>query len=150
ADLTVDYSSREFKGQNATTPGPVKTGNDVVLAKVALNSAPNFSASSVNLAGTTTLTQSGVEAFGGFYEAGDSLDNTAGVLSLTHECAPAAVDPGFAAGGGGGTSVTGATDSGATQGVPELVGVLNDTLIQANGLIVNSGNIIVNSGRLYD
>lgn len=150
ADLTVDYSSREFKGQNATTPGPVKTGNDVVLAKVALNSAPNFSASSVNLAGTTTLTQSGVEAFGGFYEAGSSLDNTAGVLSLTDECGPAPVDTGGTTGGGGDTNFTGATDSGATEGVPGLVGVLNDTLIEVNGLIVNSGNIIDNSGRLYD
>src|SRR5699024_11231371 len=114
ADLPLDYSSREFKGQNATTPGDLKTGNDVVLAKVALNTAPNFSASSVNLAGTTTLTQSGMEAFGGFYEAGDSLDNTAGVLSLTDECGPAPVDTGGTTGGGGDTNFTGATDSGAT------------------------------------
>lgn len=158
AEITVDYSSRKYEGMQSTEPGPIETGSDVVIAKVALNSAPNFSKDSVNLAGTATLTQSGVAAFGGFYDAGTQLDNTAGTLSLKDECGPPPTDTGGGTGGGGGaggtggadTNWTGATDSGATEGIPGLVGVLNDTLVEVNGLIVNSGHIMDNSGRLYD
>lgn len=152
AELTADYSSRKFEGMQAHEPGPIETGNDVVFATVNLNSAANFSANSVNLAGTTTLTSTGVEAFGGFYEAGTQLDNTVGTLSLKDECGPAPEDTGGGSGGGGGsdTNFTGATDSGATEGIAGLVGTLNDTLVEVNGLIVNSGNIMDNSGRLYD
>ncbi|MGO3659414.1 MAG: HtaA domain-containing protein [Corynebacterium casei] len=152
AELTADYSSRKFEGMNSHEPGPIETGNDVVFASVNLNSAANFKSNSVNLAGTTTLTSSGVNVFGGFYEAGIQLDNTVGTLSLKDECGPAPEDTGGGTGGGGGsdTNFTGATDSGATEGIAGLVGTLNDTLVEVNGLIVNSGNIMDNSGRLYD
>lgn len=158
AEISVDYSSRKYEGMDKKEPGPIETGSDVVIAKVALNSAPDFSKDSVNLAGTTTLTQSGVAAFGGFYDAGTQLDNTAGTLSLKDECGPPPTDTNGGTGGGGGTggtggadtNWTGATDSGATEGIPGLVGVLNDTLVEVNGLIVNSGHIMDNSGRLYD
>lgn len=151
AELTADYSSRKFEGMNSHEPGPIETGNDVVFASVNLNSAANFKSNSVNLAGTTTLTSSGVNVFGGFYEAGIQLDNTVGTLSLKDECGPAPEDTGGGSGGGGSdTNFTGATDSGATEGIAGLVGTLNDTLVEVNGLIVNSGNIMDNSGRLYD
>lgn len=150
AELTADYSSRKFEGMNSHEPGPIETGNDVVFASVNLNSAANFKSNSVNLAGTTTLTSSGVNVFGGFYEAGIQLDNTVGTLSLKDECGPAPEDTGGGSGGGSDTNFTGATDSGATEGIAGLVGTLNDTLVEVNGLIVNSGNIMDNSGRLYD
>ena len=152
AELTADYSSRKFEGMQAHEPGPIETGNDVVFATVNLNSAANFTSNSVNLAGTTTLTSTGVDAFGGFYESGTQLDNTVGTLSLKDECGPAPEDTGGGSGGGGGsdTNFTGATDSGATEGIAGLMGTLNDTLVEVNGLIVNSGNIMDNSGRLYD
>lgn len=152
AGLTADYSSRKFEGMNSHEPGPIETGNDVVFASVNLNSAANFKSNSVNLAGTTSLTSTGVNVFGGFYEAGIQLDNTVGTLSLKDECGPAPEDTGGGSGGGGGsdTNFTGATDSGATEGIAGLVGTLNDTLVEVNGLIVNSGNIMDNSGRLYD
>jgi len=150
AELTADYSSREFEGVDSHTPGPLRTGNDVVFAKVALNSPANFSANSINLAGKTTLTADGVEVFGGFYEAGAALDNTAGTLSLEDSCGKAPEDTGGSTGGGSDTNFTGATDSGATEGIAGLVGTLNDTLVEVNGLIVNSGHIMDNSGRLYD
>ena len=152
AELTADYSSRKFEGMNSHEPGPIETGNDVVFASVNLNSAAHFKSNSVNLAGTTTLTSTGVNVFGGFYEAGIQLDNTVGTLSLKDECGPAPEDTGGGSGGGGGsdTNFTGATDSGATEGIAGLVGTLNGTLVEVNGLIVNSGNIMDNSGRLYD
>lgn len=134
AGLTADYSSRKFEGMNSHEPGPIETGNDVVFASVNLNSAANFKSNSVNLAGTTSLTSTGVNVFGGFYEAGIQLDNTVGTLSLKDECGPAPEDTGGGSGGGGGsdTNFTGATDSGATEGIAGLVGTLNDTLVEVN------------------
>lgn len=146
--LSADYAATEFKGMNVTTVGKMKTGKDVVFANVRFNSAPDFDKDQVNFSGSTTLTQSGVPVFGGFYDAGEAFDDLSGRLSVGDACGEAPSDSG-AGNSDAASQGTGQTDSGATEGVPGLLGTINDSLVEVNGLLVNSENLMNNADSLF-
>ena len=154
AELRVDYASRKYEGMDKT--GATREGKQEVLAAIALSQAPDFAASQTTIAGTVSLTSSGAEIFGGFYEAGETLDPINIELSLDNANgtapapqyslgAPSGGQTGTSAGGG-----TGATRSQATSGPASLLGDINDTLIEVNGLLVNTDNVLKNGESLYD
>ncbi|WP_175935370.1 HtaA domain-containing protein [Corynebacterium sp. Marseille-P4321] len=147
AELRVDYASRKYEGVNAT--GAMRTGQQEVLATVALSSAPNFAAAQTTLSGAVTLTSSGAEIFGGFYETGEELDPINIRLSLT-DASGAAPTPQFTLGSGGAGTGTGATRSNATSGPAYLLGKVNDTLVEVNGLFVNTESILRSGENLHN
>lgn len=88
AALVADAVSNEFI--NTETTGAPITYSDVDIANVTLASAPDFSASSVDLTSTSvTLTAEGAPAFGNFWSEGQELNNTAGTVDLSEGAAPA-------------------------------------------------------------
>lgn len=148
AELSADYESLEFTGVSATDKGALQTGQDVTFATVRLDNPANFDADSLNLSGTVTLNDNGVPVFGGFYEDEDArqFDDLAVQVQLGDACGTVPEDDGVSNSGQG----AGATDSGATEGVPGLLGTINDSLIEVNGLVVNSTNLITNADKLAD
>lgn len=154
AELRVDYASRKYEGVDKT--GAIREGRQEVLAAIALSQAPDFAASQTTIAGTVSLTSSGAEIFGGFYEAGETLDPISIELSLDDANGPAPTPQhslGAPPGGQTGTSPgggTGATRSQATSGPASLLGDINDTLIEVNGLLVNTDNVLKNGESLYN
>ncbi|WP_276923818.1 HtaA domain-containing protein [Corynebacterium pyruviciproducens] len=145
-ELLVDYDSRAFEGMDYNHIGPMTHGSGEVLATVRFAQPVKFGSSSVSLAGSTNLTERGATIFGGFYEPGLQLDDLGGSLGMCGGSAGSGSTGGASTGGGSG--FVGKTDSGATTGVAGLVGNLNDTLVEVNGLIVNSGNVMDNSTKL--
>ena len=154
AELRVDYTSRKYEGVDKT--GAIREGRQEVLAAIALSQAPDFAASQTTIAGTVSLTSSGAEIFGGFYEAGETLDPISIELSLDDANGPAPTPQyslGAPSGGQTGKSPeggTGATRSKATSGPASLLGDINDTLIEVNGLLVNTDNVLKNGENLYN
>lgn len=151
-ELRVDYTSRKYEGMEKT--GAIREGRQEVLATIALTHAPDFTAPQTTLSGTATLTASGANIFGGFYEVGEALDPISITLSLTDASGPAPT-PQFSVGAAqgvspSGTGGTGATRSNATSGPASLLGTINDTLIELNGLVVNSDNLLKNGEALYN
>ena len=154
AELRVDYASRKYEGMDKT--GGFREGRQEVLAAIALNQAPDFAAAQTTIAGSVSLTASGAEIFGGFYEAGEQLDPISIGLSL-HDASGPAPTPQYSLGApsGGQTGKspeggTGATRSKATSGPASLLGDINDTLIEVNGLLVNTDNVLKNGENLYN
>ena len=154
AELRVDYASRKYEGMDKT--GGFREGRQEVLATIALNQAPDFAAAQTTIAGSVSLTASGAEIFGGFYEAGEQLDPISIGLSL-HDASGPAPTPQYSLGApsGGQTGKspeggTGATRSKATSGPASLLGDINDTLIEVNGLLVNTDNVLKNGENLYN
>ncbi|WP_083279054.1 HtaA domain-containing protein [Corynebacterium sp. HMSC30G07] len=154
AELRVDYASRKYEGMDKT--GGFREGRQEVLAAIALNQSPDFAAAQTTIAGSVSLTASGAEIFGGFYEAGEQLDPISIGLSL-HDASGPAPTPQYSLGApsGGQTGKspeggTGATRSKATSGPASLLGDINDTLIEVNGLLVNTDNVLKNGENLYN
>lgn len=131
-ELRVDYISRKFEGMDAT--GTVREGRQETLATIALAQAPDFSAAHTTISGTVSLTSSGAEIFGGFYEAGEALDPLNIELSLGD--------------GAGGTAT--ANRSKTPTGAAGLLAEVNDTLIEVNGLLVNTENLLKSGDSLYN
>lgn len=81
AMLVADAVSKEFV--DTTTEGDPITYSDVDLASVTLATAPDLSSSSVDLTSSSVaLTSAGAPAFGGFWEAGQELNNTGGSVTF--------------------------------------------------------------------
>lgn len=142
AELRVDYTSRKYEGMNST--GAVRDGTQEPLATIALNAAPDFSAPTTTIAGPAILTPTGSEIFGGFYEAGAPLDPVTIELSLSDASGPAPKPK-----HSGGTGTSGATRSGATSGPARLLGEVNDTLVEINGLFVNTETLLRSGESLH-
>ena len=140
AELRVDYASRKYEGMNST--GPVREGTQELLATIALNAAPDFSAQTTTIAGPTSLTTTGAEIFGGFYEVGAPLDPVTSELSLNDASGPAPQPK-----EGGGTS--GAKRSGATSGPARLLGEINDTLEELNAMFANTETLLHSGESLH-
>ncbi|SDS27464.1 HtaA domain-containing protein [Corynebacterium timonense] len=152
AELRVDYRTLEYNGMQTHEPGKLLTGTEAVFATITLSSPADFSADTVTLNGTAQLASQATEVFGGFYQPGEELDPISISLSLGTAHGPAP-KPKYSLGGGGGPGGntgggTGATRSNATTGPAKLLGTINDTLIEVNGLFVNSDNIMRNSKKL--
>lgn len=145
-ELRVDYASRKYEGMNKT--GEMREGRSEVLATLALNKAPDFNAAQTTIAGSATLTATGADIFGGFYEEGESLDPISIGLSLDDASGPAPT-PDFSVGSGGADG-TGATRSSATSGPASLLGGINDTLVEVNGLFVNTDHVLQSGESLYN
>lgn len=154
AEIIVDLIAREFKGTNYDSVGEFITTDDVPLATVTLDSTPNFTTDSIDLAGTAVLTSAGAQAFGGFYDAGEPLDNTGGTLLLDGAIGTS--------GAGGRTASAGATqncDSGALGAVSDdteregalgMVQQVNDTFALWNNLLVNTERMFCNMDSLQN
>lgn len=92
--LIADVRSRDFV--NATTTGPMRTYDDVVVATVDLSTA-RLGGDALRIDGASTaLTAQGAKAFGGFYRPGEELDPLSVTATLNgsgSERTPAPVDP---------------------------------------------------------
>lgn len=154
AEIIVDLIAREFKGTNYDSVGEFITTDDVPLATVTLDNTPNFTSDSIDLAGTAVMSSAGARAFGGFYNAGESLDRTGGTLLLDGATGTS--------GAGGRTASAGATqncDSGALGAVSDgteregalgMVQQVNDTFALWNNLLVNTERMFCNVDSLQN
>lgn len=148
AELVVDYKTVEFKGMDTKAiPDPPRTGSDKVLATLSLSGA-DFSKDRVTVNGTNvTLTPFGREIFANFYdESRSDLDDLTATFSVSDAAGAPPAGPSISGGGGAGG---GATRSNAKDGPAALLGTVNDTLTEINGLIVNSNNVLDNSEKLF-
>lgn len=84
AGISVDYDAVEFVSI-AGGGGPRMIEDDQIIATVSLDQAFDGDAATVNLSGTTNLTQAGVKLFGA-YKLNEELDNSGGTLNLGTEC----------------------------------------------------------------
>ncbi|MCP1387695.1 HtaA domain-containing protein [Corynebacterium sp. TA-R-1] len=138
-EIRVDYESRENTGVPGNV-GPLFTGKDAVLATVAFSAAPDFTKDTVQLSGETKVSPEGAsKIFADFYPAGEPLSP----LNLS-------LKMGAGAGTGTGAATGAAPRSNATEGAARLLGQVNDTLIEVNGLIDNTEKLMDNSGQFYD
>lgn len=144
AELRVDYASRKYEGVNAV--GELRQGRQELLATISLSAPANFSSSTVSLSGPVRLSATGAEIFGGFYEAGEALDPIELELTLVDAAGPAP-SPSFSVGGSGVAAA--ATRSKATSGPAALLGTVNDTLVEVNGLLTNTSNVLTSGQSLY-
>lgn len=146
AQVIVDAEGNEFI--DTKTKGPRKVWKDTRLANVVLSAAPDFSAATVRLQGTSTLNNDpqALQVFGKtFYEAGAEMDPIDVQLQLRDEAGAAPSQSGISA-----STDRGQTRSNATEGPAALVGTINDTLIEVNGLMVNTDNVLTNAEKLFN
>lgn len=143
-EIRVDYESRENTGVPGNI-GPLFTGKEAVLATVAFSAAPDFSQDTVTLTGDTKVSTEGAsKVFADFYPAGEPLSP----LNLSLKMGAGSGAPSGTSGNSG--SGGAATRSNATEGAAKLLGQVNDTLIEVNGLITNTENLMDNSGQFHD
>lgn len=154
AELRVDYSTRKYVGAGAV--GPIEEGQKEVLATIALDAEPDFTANQSTLSGQTSLTSSGADIFAGFYEAGEPLDPISIELSLT-DASGAGPTPDFTLGppstdtsNAAGQGRSGPTRSKATSGPAFWLGQINDTLVEVNGLFTNADKILRSATSLHE
>lgn len=147
AHLIADFQSYHFAGYVKGVKGEPNNGNDEVIVTVDLDQPADFSSGNVNLSGTTSLASGGEKLFGDFYENNEAMDPTSGQLT-TSNCGN--LPQGNGGGAGGSNANRGQTDSGATTGTAGLLGGINDTLIEVNGLLVNTDNVLANGESLHN
>lgn len=83
--ILVDYTSREFV--NTTTVGDYKNGTQVELAEITFDTPVELDVQGdVSFTGSTALTASGVDVFGGQYSAGTELSDITLNLTNTVSC----------------------------------------------------------------
>lgn len=91
--ILVDYRSREFV--DTTTVADFKSGTQAELATITFDTPVDLTADgAVTATGTTVLTTSGVDVFGGFYDEGAELSNLTLNLNNTTTCVDAPEGPG--------------------------------------------------------
>ncbi|AMO89032.1 htaa family protein [Corynebacterium simulans] len=129
AEISVDYVSYELD-RSAMARGQEIRGDNEVIAIIDLQNPVKPESGSVNLTGSTTLTQGGNRLFTGFYEPGEALDPSSGTVGLDGSCA---------AGKGTGdvpTSITGKF----TGFNKEAMAILSETNDTMNGITTFMGN----------
>lgn len=129
AEISVDYVSYELD-RSAMARGQEIRGDNEVIAIIDLQNPVKPESGSVNLTGSTTLTQGGNRLFTGFYEPGEALDPSSGTVGLDGSCA---------AGKGTGdvpTSITGKF-TGFNEEAMAILSETNDTM---NGITTFMGN----------
>lgn len=146
ADIVVDYQSYESDMVDKTKRGNPINGDDVTIATIALNNAPNTDSGTVDLSGNTTLTQGGKQLFIS-YSVGEALDPTSGSVKLDGSCGGS----GGSSGSGGSGASGGSGDvcknafgkvsgefSGANKEAMGTLAEINDTLGGINTLMCNA------------
>lgn len=135
AEILVDYVSYESDMVDKSKRGAKITGDDEVIAKVNLSTPVNPGSGSVNLSGSTTLTQGGSRLFLA-YKAGTSMDPTSGSVALDGSCGS---DSGSGSGSGEKRTLT-TIDGNFTGFNKEAMGILSETNDTMNALTTFMGN----------
>lgn len=154
AQVYADAYGREFI--DTKTKGDFKDWKNVPLATMTLTSAPDFTQDTVRIQSAPNQSvlpnnPQALEVFGKtFYKPGTPMDGIDVEVSLRDESGPA---PSLGlgsegAGAGSGSGDRGATRSNATEGPAYLLGTVNDTLVEINGLMVNTDNVLTNAEKL--
>lgn len=125
AQLLVDYDSTDPHNREKGKITPHFKGNDVPLVDIRLNQPANFSNSTINLSGNTTLTSKGSDIFGGVYESGMAFAPISGSVSIEDACGEA---PNLSGGSGSGTA------TGPFADATNKLSSFNDLLDQINRL----------------
>lgn len=86
ATLIADYLSYESDMVDKTKRGAPIQGDDIAIVTIDLEKPAATDTGSIDLSGTTKLTSEGHKLFL-FYEVGDEMDPTAGVVKLDGSCA---------------------------------------------------------------
>ncbi|BAU94789.1 cell-surface hemin receptor [Corynebacterium suranareeae] len=158
AQLKVDLVAREFKGTTYEEIGDYIVSDDIVLADVSLSSPADFSQDTIDLTGTTSLTAAGAEAFGGFYDTGETLDPTGGSLTITSTTTAPSSGSGSGSAstsGGSGTAdcssgALGVVTTGTNDGMLGTIQEVNNTFAIWNNLLVNTERMFCNVDTLKE